>query len=44
MVATWDFSGLESSRWAFASAAAIAPIVSLERCVGGLQELEADGT
>src|ERR1051326_7641079 len=36
MVATSDFSGLVSSACALASAAAIAPIVSLERCMAGL--------
>src|SRR4030088_1455698 len=43
MVAPSDFSGLVSSAWAFASAAAIAPIVSLERCMGRLHvhEIEA---
>ena len=33
MVATSDFSGLVSSDWALASALAIAPIDSLERCM-----------
>src|ERR1700759_5656201 len=43
MVATSDFSGLVSSTCALASAAAIAPIVSLERCMAGLhvQHVEA---
>src|SRR4030081_3718892 len=43
MVATRDFSGLVSSAWALASAAAIAPIVSLERCMACLHvhEIEA---
>src|SRR5271169_2940349 len=36
MVATSDFSGLVSSACAFASAAAIAPIVSLDRCMAVL--------
>src|SRR5260221_14639261 len=46
MVATSDFSGLVSSIWAFARAAAIAPIDSLERCMAGLQfeQIEADGS
>src|SRR6185437_5143054 len=38
-----DFSGLVSSPCALASAAAMAPMVSLERCIGGLQKIEADG-
>src|ERR1035437_834415 len=33
MVAIRDFSGLLSSPWALASAAAMAPMVSLERCM-----------
>ena len=37
MVATSDFSGLVSSPWALARAAAIAPMVSLERCMAGLR-------
>src|SRR5258705_5225699 len=43
MVATSDFSGLVSSAWALASAAAMAPIVSLERCMARLHvhEIEA---
>src|SRR5437660_5581064 len=46
MVATSDFSGLVSSAWALASAAAIAPIVSLDRCMAGLhvEEIEAHRT
>src|SRR3954467_11466856 len=36
MVAVSDFSGLASSIWALASAPAIAPMVSLERCIGDL--------
>ena len=38
-----DFSGLVNSAWALASAAAIAPMVSLERCIGALRvdEVEA---
>src|SRR5207245_1645158 len=45
MVAVSDFSGLASSIWAFASAPAIAPIDSLERCMTDLLHLEvkADG-
>src|SRR6266446_5434272 len=45
MVATSDFSGLASSTWALARAAAMAPIDSLERCMAGLQfeQVEADG-
>ena len=31
-----DFSGLVSSAWALASAAAMAPIDSLDRCMAGL--------
>jgi hypothetical protein len=45
MVATSDFSGLVSSACALARAAAIAPIVSLDRCIAipmG-EEIEADG-
>src|ERR1700675_1659566 len=44
MVATRDFSGLESSPWALARAAAMAPMVSLERCMVRLRlhYLEAD--
>src|SRR5271165_4975012 len=45
MVAHSDFSGLTSSAWAFASAAAIAPIVSLDRCTGPLpvgEKIKAD--
>src|SRR5205809_621299 len=33
MVPTSDFSGLTSCAWALARAAAIVPIVSLERCM-----------
>ena len=40
IVAVKVFSGLLSSAWAFASA--VAPMVSLERCIGGLQKFEAD--
>src|SRR5271169_6192481 len=40
MVATSAFSGLVSSAWAFASAAAIAPIVSLDRCMIPLPHCE----
>src|SRR3954452_16630459 len=36
MVAVNDFSGLASSIWALASAAAMAPMVALERCIGEL--------
>src|SRR5258708_37514077 len=36
MVAVSDFSGLASSAWALASAAAKAPIDSLARCMGCL--------
>src|SRR2546429_648941 len=45
MVAVSDFSGLASSIWAFASAPAIAPIDSLERCMTNLRHLKikADG-
>src|ERR1700730_6055851 len=45
MVAVRDFSGLASSIRAFASAPAIAPIDSLERCMTDLGHLEvkADG-
>src|SRR6516225_7479554 len=45
-VATSDFSGLISSAWALASAAAIVPIVSLVRCTVSLhlEQIEADGT
>jgi hypothetical protein len=47
MVATRDFSGLVSSAWALASAAAIVPICSLDRCTALLldaHEIKADGT
>jgi hypothetical protein len=37
MVAVSDFSGLISSPWASASAAAIEPIDSLDRCTVVLQ-------
>src|SRR6266436_1534633 len=45
MVAVSDFSGLASSICALASAPAIAPIDSLERCMTNLRHLEvkADG-
>src|SRR4051812_41036901 len=45
IVAVSDFSGLASSDWAFASAAAIAPIELLHRCTAGLpsDRFEADG-
>src|SRR5580658_7002208 len=44
MVAVSDFSGLASSACALASAAAIAPIVSLDRCMARLpiKKIEAD--
>src|ERR1700684_1458019 len=44
MVATSDFSGLASSACALARAAAIAPIVSLDRCMIVLlnEKIEAD--
>src|SRR4051794_3528568 len=48
MVTTSDFSGLVSSAWALASAVAIAPIVSLDRCIAARrsvldgEEVEAD--
>src|SRR5450755_164039 len=43
MVAVSDFSGLASSAWALASAPAMAPIDSLDRCMGCLlaQDIEA---
>src|SRR6516225_8586285 len=46
MVKTSDFSGLMSSAWALARAAAIVPIVSLERCTATLhrERIEADCT
>src|SRR5262249_39571981 len=46
VVATNDFSGLTSWAWALASAAAMVPILSLERCMAALQllEIKADGT
>src|SRR5260221_13068001 len=46
MVAVSDFSGFSSSIWAFANAPAIAPMVSLERCMTGLRlvEIKTDGT
>src|SRR6516165_6458514 len=45
MVPIRDFSGLINSAWALASAAAIVPIVSLERCTATLrfEEVKADG-
>src|SRR6516164_1831850 len=45
IVATSDFSGLVSSACALASAAAIAPIDSLERCMAilHLEKIETDG-
>src|SRR4051794_34024092 len=44
MIAVSDFSGLASSIWALASAPAIAPMVSLERCMTGfhLVKVKAD--
>src|ERR1700676_4150928 len=45
MVATSDFSGLVSSTWAFARAAAIAPMVWLDRCMAALllgEKIKAD--
>src|ERR1035437_5090618 len=45
MVALSDFSGLVISAWALASAAAIAPMVSLDRCIArlhGAQEIKTD--
>src|SRR5215469_15718637 len=45
MVATSDFSGLVNSACALASAPAIVPIFSLDRCMGlplDLKEVEAD--
>src|SRR5450759_3466078 len=46
MVAVSDFSGLASSIWALARAPAIAPMVSLERCMIGfhLHEVETHRT
>src|ERR1700722_2580424 len=45
MVAVSAFSGLVSSIWALAKAPAIAPMVSLERCMPSLRllELKTDG-
>src|SRR5262245_35317084 len=46
MVPTTDFSGLVSSTWALARAAAIVAIVSLERCMAAAlraQNIEAHG-
>src|SRR6185437_3883944 len=43
MVAVSDFAGLDSSPCALARAAAMAPMVSLERCIGSLPEIEVDG-
>src|SRR5271167_612009 len=45
MVAISDFSGLASSACALASAAAIAPMVSLHRCMASLrrEKIKADG-
>ena len=44
LIPTIDFSGLESSVWAFASAVAIAATFSLERCMARLplDQIEAD--
>src|SRR4051794_1980692 len=42
IVATSVFSGLISPACALASAVAMAPMVSLERCIGNLQQFEAD--
>src|SRR5204863_9177880 len=46
IVAISDFSGLASSIWALARAPAIAPMVSLQRCMIGLHlhEVETDRT
>src|SRR5258708_4149471 len=46
MVALRVFSGLASSPWALVSAAAMAPMDSLERCIGRLHihQVEADRT
>jgi hypothetical protein len=46
IVPTNDFSGLTSCACALASAAAIVPIVSLERCMTTprIEQVEADGT
>src|SRR3954453_22158009 len=46
MMAVSDFSGLASSIWALARAPAIAPMVSLERCMLGLRfmHIKTDGT
>src|SRR5215469_6875653 len=46
MVATNDFSGLTSWAWALANAAAMVPILSLERCMAALHllKIKADGT
>src|SRR6266404_5394269 len=43
MVAIRDFSGFVSSPWALARAAAMAAIDSLQRCIGHLHQVEADG-
>src|ERR1700730_18768903 len=45
MVAVSDFSGLVSSTWALARAAAMVAIVSLERCMAALhaENVEAHG-
>src|SRR5215470_290444 len=45
IVPTSDFSGLTSCAWALARAAAIVPIVSLDRCTANLrfEEIETDG-
>ena len=45
MVAVRDFSGLAISAWALARAAAIAPMLVLERCMASLlvQHFKADG-
>src|SRR5262249_17925138 len=42
MTPTSDFSGFMISSWAFASAAAIAPTDSLDRCTAALQVQDID--
>jgi hypothetical protein len=46
MVATSDFSGLIRTAWALARAAAMVPMVSLDRCMAlplGANKVQADG-
>ena len=42
MVAVSAFSGLVSSPWALASAPAMSPMASLDRCIGHLEKVKTD--